>query len=163
MTMTDLSYIDDLFAAARHPAHAPRLARITCRVCERAAQVPADAAGLLCPPCRENLATTRAHVQHCLQATAQRCEALWTQLEADVAHADEATLARWHRFQDAVMSGDAAVRTTEDRVRARQVAGPFADLIARWIAYQDAHQALARATRWAQAAGDELDAAEEGA
>lgn len=151
---------DELFGARRAPL--PATARITCRVCIRPAEVPLDTAGLLCGLCREDTAAALVHVRTVASGALWATEEAWMRLEADVAHADETTRARWNAYQDAITAGDPRVAATEAAVRAGR-AGSFADLVSRWLAYQDAHRRLIEVERWRALALEELEAAEPGA
>lgn len=156
MTITETD-IDDLFAApARRPA-VKRTARITCRVCECSATVPIDAPAKLCTLCAEDLDRTTAHITARYDAAAGRHHDAWERLDADVAHADEATVARWQRYLAALETPPAL--ETRERVRAGVVAGPFADLVRRHLDTIDAAVQLSECMRWRDIALEEVYAA----
>lgn len=95
---------DDLFARPPRSALKPtqQLARITCRVCERAAQVPIDHPALLCPLCLEDLDKAHATVARCTDAVLSRLEAAqhtWN-LTRDASTAKDA----WERVQTAMIA-----------------------------------------------------------
>src|SRR5690606_41253370 len=91
-----------------------RTARVTCRVCERPAEVALDAPRL-CAFCAEDLDRTAEHIASRLWMGANHLDTVWRQLDAGVRHADEVTLGRWNAFQDAVASGDPRAAETERR------------------------------------------------
>lgn len=53
-----------------------RPTRITCRVCDKPATIPADHPALLCPLCLENLERTTAHVQTCAEHVIIKLDAI---------------------------------------------------------------------------------------
>lgn len=65
---------DDLFGFTAAPPKPRTTARITCRVCERPATVPIDAAGLLCDHCRADLDATQRHIDAVLSAALFRIQ-----------------------------------------------------------------------------------------
>lgn len=147
---------DDLFDGPA-VAVAPSTARITCRVCERPAETAIDAPARLCQLCAEDLEKTAAHIAGRLQAAMWAAQDAWERLDADVGHADDATLARWHAFQDAITAGDPRADETERRAAA--VKGDFAALVRRWVAWKTALDAMSRIERWAALARAEVEAA----
>lgn len=91
---------DDLFNI---PHRAPiALARIHCRVCGAKAEQSIDTAGLLCPLCREDLDKTERHIRGVLDAALTSFLNARDLHQANVAHADERTQARYQRVQDAL-------------------------------------------------------------
>ena len=129
--------------------------RITCRVCERPAEVPLDAPARLCPLCTEDLDATLRHIRDRINRTFWALDAAWHRLEADIAHADEATQVRWHAYQDAKTAGDPRAVETEAAVR-RGVQGALADLVRGYLAWQTAQRVHVDITTWADAALEEI-------
>lgn len=147
---------DDLFAdAPRAPER--RTARVTCRACERPCEVAIDAPGKLCEHCRGDLDATVAHVRRRLASAEQLVDERQTRLDADVAHTDGATRARWAAYE-LCMGDDPRVVEVRRRVRAGEVVGPFADLVARQIDTLDALDRWADARACAEQALQEVDA-----
>jgi len=65
---------DDLFGFVAAPPAPRTTARITCRVCEKPAEVALDAAGLLCAHCRADLDATQRHIDAVLSAALFRIQ-----------------------------------------------------------------------------------------
>lgn len=147
--------MDDLFTMQTAILDAPRLVRVTCRACRLTAEVAIDAAARLCPACLADIPATVAHLRAQEAAAFWRVDEAWWAFDAALAHADEATQARWGAYMDA---GDGPqVQETRRRVRAGLVAGPLADLIRAHVAWLDAHAQLVEMERWRHEALAELE------
>lgn len=158
--MTALDLIDDLFAEARAP-HARGLIRRPCAVCGLSTRMPVTGARL-CDGCRADPSMTAARVAAQLAAAEQACADAWDRWHADVAHADEATRARYARFsaaQEELAQAATVARVTElaRTQRERPADTALAVLIRGELAYQDAHQRWEERRAWAARARDELE------
>lgn len=94
----------DIFARPPRSARKPtqKLARITCRVCEKPAEVPIDHPALLCSLCLEDLEKTRAHVQECIEKALERLDG--AKLAWEVLRDASPARARWERVQEAMIA-----------------------------------------------------------
>ncbi len=79
---------DDLFGFVAAPPAPRTTARITCRVCEKPAEVALDAAGLLCAHCRADLDATQRHIDAVLSAAMFRIQEVIEAFEVWVALQD---------------------------------------------------------------------------
>lgn len=143
-------YVDDepLF-----PKSAPAAIthRITCRVCDRPGLQAANGV-TLCQTCAGLGADAlRSHIATVKQGTYSALERASAELEADIAAADTALLARWNAFQDAIGRDAPEARNAELKAR-NGLAGPLADLIRRWCRRRDAMAQWQERCRWAESA-----------
>ena len=75
--------------------------RRTCRVCDKPAEIPILAAGLLCAHCRRDLGATERHIRETLAAAEQAFDDATTRWDAVWAQADPNDRARFHVVDDA--------------------------------------------------------------
>lgn len=110
---------DDLFARPPRSALKPsqQLARITCRVCDRAAQVPLDHPALLCLECLGDLDTARTYVVRCTDAVLGRLEA---------------AQATWERTRDASPAREAWAKVEAAMIAVAEKRATQAALDATW-------------------------------
>lgn len=87
----------DAFWAERPRRTPPATARITCAACDRPATIPVTAAGRLCDLCREDLELTLVDVLATWDRAVTALREATERFDADVAHADEQTQARYAR------------------------------------------------------------------
>lgn len=154
---------DDLFGPEQAVLIAPvRIVRVTCRVCEKPAQVPVDAPAKLCDLCGEDAHRTARHVRDVYARAFWRCDEVWARFNNQVQLADTATHARWDAYQDAIDAHDPRVAETERLVRGG-VAGPFASLVRAYLEWRDAVARVGEVLAWQQAALAELEAHTPGA
>ena len=143
------------------PAPSQALHQITCRVCALTAKVTLGQPNL-CHACTADLVITRQHVAQTLEASVAAFDrAAQTWLDTQAA-ADDATLARWHRAEQFILSGretDPAFRATWEKERDAQT--PLGELLRAYEAYTTAEQAAREIRTWAERALVEIEAAEE--
>lgn len=116
-------------------------ARITCRVCQRPAEVPIDWPALLCRICIADLAMCEAHAAALHQAATTRLMAAIERWEALLSAADAETRGRWEAYERAVVAaaGDAEAQAAINRRRVKTIlaGGPLAELFQACIARED--------------------------
>lgn len=138
-------------------------ARITCRVCEKPAQVPIDAAGLLCDLCRGNIEVTQHHITHAQQAAQERLQNAWERFDADLAHASPEVDAAWAKVEAArlaVFNGTVTQAAFDEAWRRRKAAGgEFATLQESYEALEQVAEECNRQLEWASRAQAEVEAA----
>lgn len=150
--------MDELFIEQATMLTAPRTRRITCAACGLADEVPAGAPSL-CVSCMSNLDRTDELVASRHHGTLWAAQDAWERLDADVAHADEDTLARWRLFQEAIAANDPRADETKRRVAAGGISGNFAALVRRWLAWEQALDAMGVMEKWSRVARAEIRAA----
>ena len=89
---------------ANPPARPPLTTRITCRVCDRPAEIPILSSGLLCSLCRADLDATEVHIRGTLQAAEEALSDAWTRWDADLAHASDDDRAWWSKVSAAALA-----------------------------------------------------------
>lgn len=143
------------------PRRPPLTARITCRVCDKPAEIPILAAGLLCDLCRADLDATEAHIRQTLDAAEQALTDAWTRWDADLAHSGEAEW--WARVSAAALAVEQGQMPRADYDRKAQAAltqgGPRAALLRQSQATIDVAAATEWTRGWARAALEEVEAA----
>lgn len=150
---------NDLFIEQTTMMAPERTQRVTCRACDLPTEV-SIIAPRLCPECAGDLDATMERVTGRTHAALWRAQDAWERLDADVAHADEATLARWHVYQLAVTNNDPRAAETERMVMGG-IKGDFAALVRRWVAWKDALAQMGEAQKWAELARAEVEAMKE--
>lgn len=73
----------------------PRMAIITCRVCDGRAEVPIDHAAMLCPACMADVPGTQARITAALDTIEQQDHAAFEAWQHEIAALDDATTERW--------------------------------------------------------------------
>jgi hypothetical protein len=149
---------DDLFAEQTTMLQPSRTKRITCCACGLPAEVPAEAPNL-CELCKGDLDRTDELIAGRHHAALWAAQDAWERLDADVAHADDTTRARWEAFQKAVSDGDPRADATERMVAAGGISGDLAALIRRWLAWKTALDVMGEAEKWSRVARAEVRAA----
>lgn len=150
MTIDD-AVIDDLFiprAAVSPPPTTP--ARITCRVCDRAAHVPLDHPALLCHECLADIDATAAHVAERTAIVLAR----WMR-EYEAFQALVQGNAWWQQVEDARYRDDPLFAAAWERARS----GPHAAIVAAYDALVRTSDETAAINDWYCTAETELRAA----
>lgn len=152
----------DAFWAAT-PQRAPAMTIcITCRVCNKPAEIPITASGLLCDLCRVDLATTETHIRDTLATAEQTLTDAWTRWDADLAHSGEADW--WARVSAAQIAVEQGQMTRAEFDRKVATTIKQGGIRATLWAQSQAIEALVRATEttraWAEAALEEVRAAQ---
>lgn len=133
----------------------PVTARITCRVCNKPAEVPILSSGLLCCFCRQDLDATEAHICQTLAVAEQAAEEAWERWEADRAHADPADQERYSR----VCAAQDTPGFTGRYARALTKGDGLSALLRSAERAKTALGAMQRTRAWSNAALDEVEAA----
>lgn len=149
---------------AEKPRRAPvATARIHCRVCDAKAEQPIDTAGLLCPLCREDLGRTSQHIRSVLAAAELSFINARDLHQANVAHADETTQARYQKVLDALGAtheGTADPASVRRRYEAAKAKGDaLAVLLREKEAAEGVAEEYARLQKWAEVAMGEVEVA----
>lgn len=131
---------------------------ITCRVCERLAEQPVSASGLLCSACRADLGATKRRIEQALTEAKQALVAAVDRWDTAYAQANALDQARFERVR--IASGVWSVATFEQRYREAlaQNDGLSALLLAKQ-ACDTAADDMQRVQAWASAAQAEVEAA----
>jgi len=158
MTQLTLDQEVDAFWAEKpqRPA-APQTARITCRVCDKPAEVPILSSGLLCTLCRADLDATERHIRETLAAAEQALHAAWERWDADLAHADTADRERYQKVCAA--QAENAPGFAEKYARAVAKGDGLNALLTSAERAETALKAMERTQGWADAALGEVEAA----
>lgn len=101
------------------PQRPPLTARITCRVCEKPAEIPILSSGLLCNLCRQNLDATEAHIRSTLAAAELRFQNALDTWNATYAQAEPRDQERYHAVEEARGAGGVGFRERYQRAVAK--------------------------------------------
>lgn len=134
---------------AEAPRRAPvATARITCRVCDAKSEQSIDTPGLLCQHCRADLDATEAHIKGVLESALLSFLNARDLHQANVAHADEKTRARYERVQEALGAPHDGEMSAESVQRRYNEARGRSDALGALLVERDAAEEIAAEYQW---------------